>query len=37
MSISVNNWYFSPDHGQLCQVVESQTEIRTEVKGLSDE
>ena len=25
MSISVNNWYFSPDHGQLCQVVESQT------------
>ena len=25
MSISVNNWYFSPDHGQLCQVIESQT------------
>jgi len=25
MSISINNWYFSPDHGQLCQVVESQT------------
>lgn len=26
-------WYYSPDHGQLCQVIEAQTlwgEIRTE-------
>jgi len=23
--IDSNNWYFSPDHGQLCQVIESQT------------
>ncbi len=25
MRIDANSWYFSPDHGQLCQVIESQT------------
>ena len=25
MSIDANSWYFSPDHGQLCQVIETQT------------
>jgi len=25
MKIDANNWYFSPDHGHLCQVIESQT------------
>jgi len=25
MSISANSWYYSPDHGQLCQVIEAQT------------
>ncbi|MFH1718538.1 MAG: helicase-related protein [Planctomycetota bacterium] len=25
MSISANSWYYSPDHGQLCQVIETQT------------
>ena len=23
--IDANRWYYSPDHGQLCQVIESQT------------
>ncbi len=23
-SIGVNLWFYSPDHGQLCQVVESR-------------
>ncbi len=22
---SVNSWYYSPDHGQICQVIEAQT------------
>lgn len=25
MRIDANSWYYSPDHGQLCQVIESQT------------
>lgn len=25
MRIDANSWYFSPDHGQLCQVIETQT------------
>jgi hypothetical protein len=25
MRIDVNSWYYSPDHGQLCQVIEIQT------------
>lgn len=25
MRIDASSWYFSPDHGQLCQVIESQT------------
>jgi len=25
MRIDANNWYYSLDHGQICQVVESQT------------
>ena len=25
MRIDANGWYFSPDHGQHCQVIESQT------------
>lgn len=25
IKIDANSWYFSPDHGQLCQVIESQT------------
>ena len=25
MQIDVNSWYYSPDHGQLCQVIESRT------------
>ena len=25
MRINANSWYFSPDHGQLCQVIETQT------------
>lgn len=25
MRIDAKNWYFSPDHGQVCQVTESQT------------
>lgn len=25
MSIEVKSWYLSPDHGQLCQVIETQT------------
>ena len=25
MQIDANSWYYSPDHGQLCQVIESQT------------
>lgn len=25
MSIFANSWYYSPDHGQLCQVIEAQT------------
>ncbi len=25
MRIDANNWYYSPDHGQLCQVIEAQT------------
>jgi len=25
MRIDAKNWYFSPDHGQFCQVIESQT------------
>ncbi|WP_408999385.1 helicase-related protein [Syntrophus buswellii] len=25
MRIDANSWYFSPDHGQLCQVIEAQT------------
>lgn len=23
--VNANSWYFSPDHGQLCQVIDSQT------------
>lgn len=23
--INANSWYYSPDHGQLCQVIETQT------------
>ncbi len=23
--IDANSWYYSPDHGQLCQVIETQT------------
>jgi superfamily II DNA or RNA helicase len=25
MRIDANSWYYSPDHGQLCQVIEAQT------------
>jgi len=25
MRIDANSWYYSPDHGQLCQVIETQT------------
>ena len=25
MRINANSWYFSPDHGQLCQVIETQS------------
>ena len=25
MRIEPDNWYYSPDHGQLCQVIEAQT------------
>ncbi len=25
MEIEANSWYYSPDHGQLCQVIETQT------------
>ncbi|MBD3309160.1 helicase, partial [candidate division KSB3 bacterium] len=25
MRIDANSWYFSPDHGQLCRVIETQT------------
>ncbi len=25
MRIDANSWYYSPDHGQLCQVIEIQT------------
>ena len=25
MQIDANSWYYSPDHGQLCQVIEAQT------------
>ncbi len=25
MRVDVNNWYYSPDHKQLCQVIETQT------------
>ena len=25
MRMDVNSWYYSPDHGQLCQVIEAQT------------
>ena len=25
MRIDVNSWYYSPDHGQLCQVIEART------------
>lgn len=25
MRIDANNWYYSPDHGQICQVIGSQT------------
>jgi hypothetical protein len=25
MRIDANTWYYSPDHGQLCQVIETQT------------
>jgi len=25
MRIDANSWYYSPDHGQICQVIESQT------------
>ena len=25
IKIDANSWYYSPDHGQLCQVIESQT------------
>ena len=31
--MDANNWYYLPDHGQLCQVIETQTlwgEFRTE-------
>lgn len=24
MRIDANSWYYSPDHGQLCQVIETQ-------------
>jgi len=33
MLIDPNSWYYSPDHGQLCQIIEAQTlwgNIRTE-------
>ena len=26
MRIDANNWYYSPDHGQLCHVIEAQKE-----------
>jgi hypothetical protein len=25
MRIDADSWYYSPDHGQLCQVIEAQT------------
>ena len=25
MRIDANSWYYSPDHGQICQVIEAQT------------
>lgn len=25
MRIDANSWYYSPNHGQLCQVIEAQT------------
>ncbi len=25
MRVDANSWYYSPDHGQLCQVIETQT------------
>ena len=25
MRIDANSWYYSPDHGQLCQVIKAQT------------
>jgi len=25
LPVENNNWYYSPDHGQLCQVIEAQT------------
>jgi hypothetical protein len=25
VSIRVNSWFYSPDHGQLCKVIEPQT------------
>jgi len=25
MAISANSWYYSPEHGELCRVIETQT------------
>jgi hypothetical protein len=35
-SISVNQWFCAPYHGQLCQVIETQ-KLWGEKTGLSDE
>jgi len=35
-SLAQGDWYFSPDHGQLCQVIETQ-KLWGEKTGLSDE
>ena len=33
----LGEWAWSPEHGELCRVIETQTHIRAEAKGLSNE